>query len=84
DYGRLIEALSFEVSTGAGSIAVQSVSLSEATVAGDGSSAISTFRVGVQASLSGEPGLLRILVRESIADLRGTSAVADFVRRVNF
>ena len=84
DPGKLIEALSFEVSTGAGSITVQSVSLSEAIVSGDGNSATSTLGVGVQADLSGEPGLLRILVRESIADLRGTSAVADFVRRVNF
>ena len=84
DFGKVIEAVSFEASTGAGSVTVESVNLSEATQSTDGTVATTTVQVEVRAELSGEPGLLRIMVRESIADLRGTSAVTDFVRRVNF
>jgi len=84
DLGKVLEAVSFELSTGAGSIAVQSLALSEAVVAGDGASARTKVQVEVSTNLSGDPGLLRILVRESVADLRGSSAAGDFVRRVNF
>ncbi len=84
DPGKVIEGVSFGLSTGAGSIAVQSVVLSPAVTAGDGASATTKVQVGVATSLTGDPGLLQILVRESIADLRATSAERDFVRRVNF
>lgn len=84
DPGKVIEAISFDLSAGAGGVSVQSVSLSDAVVAEDGASATTVVQVGVSTSLTGEPGLLRILVRASAADLRGTSATADFVRRVNF